>query len=129
MVATPVGQKCPDCARQSGRARGTPRTALLAKVFGVSLAAGAAGAVLLLLVGFQFGFILGALYGYAVGTLARRVAGGRAHTTIGLVAAAAVVVAVVGLMIGLGLNPLDPRVLLVVLIGGGVTYVRAAGIW
>jgi hypothetical protein len=98
-------------------------------VFGVSLAAGAAGAVLLLLVGFRFVLFLGALYGYAVGTVARRVAGGRAHTMIGLVAAAAVVVAVVGLMIVLGLNPLDPRVLLVLLIGGGVTYVRAAGIW
>jgi hypothetical protein len=42
MVATAVGQKCPRCARQSGRAKGNPETALLARAFGVGLAASAA---------------------------------------------------------------------------------------
>ena len=129
MVATPVGQKCPECARQPGRARGTPQAALLARVFGVSLLTGAAGALVLLLIGFRGGLLLGALYGYGVGTIARKVAGGRSHTLIGVAAAAAVVAALAGLLVTLGVNPLDPGVLLVALIGGGVTFVRAAGIW
>ena len=42
MVTTAVGQKCPRCARQSGRAKGTPDAVLLARGFGAGLAAAAA---------------------------------------------------------------------------------------
>ena len=129
MVATPVGQKCPECARHSGRARGTPTTPLLGKVFAAALATGAAGAVVMTLFGFPFVFILGALYGYAVGSVARRAAGGRAQTALGVVTVAGLVIALVVVLLVLGANPLDARVLLVALIGGAVSYLRAAGIW
>src|SRR5215211_1874605 len=45
MVTTAVGQKCPRCARQSGRAKGNPDAALLAKAFGAGLAVAAAAGV------------------------------------------------------------------------------------
>src|SRR6266511_1972521 len=50
MVTTAVGQKCPRCARQSGRAKGDPDTTLLARAFGAGLAVavGLGGLVLLL---------------------------------------------------------------------------------
>ena len=130
MVSTPVGQKCPECARQSSRARGTPTVPLLAKVFAAALATAAAGAAVLVLVGFGFlTWILGALYGYAVGTVARRAAGGRAQRAFGVVTVAGLVIALVAVLLVVGANPLDARVLIVALVGGAISYLRAAGIW
>ena len=129
MVSTPVGQKCPECARQSGRARGTPTAALFGRVFAASLLTGAAGAVVLALVGFSFVYILGALYGYAVGTVARRAAGGRTRRSLGLVTVTGLVSALVVVLVVMGANPLDARVLIVALVGGAISYLRAAGIW
>src|SRR6266496_1649540 len=95
MVSTPVGQKCPECARQSGRARGTPTTALLARVFGAALATAAVGAVVLVLVHFLGTYLIGAAYGYVVGSVARRAAGGRAQKALGVATVAGLVTALV----------------------------------
>src|ERR687897_543539 len=37
MVTTAVGQKCPRCARQSGRAKGNPEPRLLARAFAAAV--------------------------------------------------------------------------------------------
>src|SRR4029453_3221800 len=37
MVTTAVGQKCPSCAKQSGRAKGNPEPQLLARAFGAGV--------------------------------------------------------------------------------------------
>jgi hypothetical protein len=129
MVATPVGQKCPDCARQPGRARGTPRAVLVAKVAGASLAAAGAGTLLLALIGFPLPFILGGAIGFGVGTLARKVAGGRIHPVLAATATAAFLVGLVGVVLAVGINPLNFRVILAALVGAGITYAKSAGVW
>ena len=47
MVTTAVGQKCPRCAKQSGRAKGNPEPQLLARAFGAGVAVAAARALAL----------------------------------------------------------------------------------
>jgi hypothetical protein len=128
MVSTAVGQKCPDCARQTRRARGTPPAALLARVLGVTLASG--GATALLLRGIpRGGFLISALFGLVVGALAGWAARGRKHPLVGAVAAAGLVGGVAVTLLVLGLNPLSTPALVLYLVGGGVAYVRAAGVW
>jgi hypothetical protein len=128
MVATAVGQKCPNCARQTRRARGTPPTAILLRVIGVTVLAGAAGAVLLRVLPLG-GFLGSLLYGLLVGALAGWAARGRRHPMVGVAAAAGLVVGLAVTLILLGIDPLAGRVLVLYLIGGGVAYVRAAGVW
>jgi B-box zinc finger len=128
MVSTAVGQKCPDCARQTRRARGTPPTAILARVLVVTLASGAVAAVLLRVIPLG-GFLASALYGFVVGALAGWAARGRRHPLVGLVAAAGLVCGVAVTLILLGRNPLAGPVLVLYLIGGGIAYTRAAGVW
>src|ERR687892_1791588 len=63
MVATAVGQKCPRCARQTGRAKGNPDPQLLARAFGAGLAVAAAGGLLLVATPFA-GILLAVAHGF-----------------------------------------------------------------
>src|SRR4029453_15793941 len=149
MVTTAVGQKCPGCAKQSGRAKGTPEPQLRARAFGVGVAVAALGGVLLVALPFA-GLLLALAHGFLVGAAvrwaARRrtptwlglVAGGggvawaargRAHTWLGLVAVAAVLVGLGGLVLVLGGNPFAGRLLLAYVLSGGVAFARASGAW
>jgi hypothetical protein len=128
MVATAVGQKCPRCARQSGRAKGDPETALLARAFGAGVAVAAAAGLLMLLVPFA-GLLLAAAHGFLVGATVRWAARRRTHARLGLAAAAAVVVGLGGLVLVLGGNPFAVRLLLVYAISCGIAYLRASGTW
>jgi hypothetical protein len=128
MVPTAVGQKCPDCARQTRRARGTPPTGVLGKVLVVTLLAGAAGAVLLRVLPLG-GFLGSLLYGFVVGALAGWAARGRRHPMVGAAAAAGLVLGLAGTLVLLGVNPLAGPAIVLYLIGGGIAYVRAAGVW
>jgi hypothetical protein len=78
MVYTPVGIKCPECARQprSALVRLRPDRAAraIAAAFGAGLAMGV-GIVLLQGVGFFFALILGWLIGIAMGELVLRASG------------------------------------------------------
>ena len=104
MVTTAVGQKCPRCAKQSGRAKGNPEPQLLARAFGVGVAVAALGGVLLVAVPFA-GLLLALAHGFLVGAAVRWAARRRTHTWLGLVAAAAVLVGLGGLVLVLGGNP------------------------
>ncbi len=129
MVSTPVGQKCPRCARQPGRARGTPTAALALRAFGAGLAAAAAGALLLSVVPRIGFFIIALAYGYAVGSATRWGARRRTHQTFGIVAVAALVVGLAAVSAIRGLSPLSPALLLDYVLGGVIAYLRASGIW
>jgi hypothetical protein len=129
MVPAAVGQKCPDCARQTSRARGLPTLPLVGRVLGVMLAGGAAGGLAFSFLP-RFGlFILAALYGFGMGNLARWAAKRRTHTVVGVVAAGGMILGFAGLVLLLGGQPLAPPFLLVYLISGAVTFVRATGVW
>jgi hypothetical protein len=129
MVSTPVGQKCPSCARQTGRARGRPRPGLIARVLGATVATGVVGGLLLGVTGLRAGLLLAALLGLVVGSVSRAAAHGRTGRAFGALAAAGLVLGAAGGILVLGVNPLVPGLLLVYVIGGAVAYVRAAGIW
>ena len=128
MVATAVGQKCPRCARQSGRAKGNPETMLLARAFGAGLAVAAAAGLIMLLVSFA-SLLLAAAHGFLVGATVRWAARRRTHGRLGLAAAAAVVVGLGGVALLLGYNPFAVRLLLAYAIGGGIAFARASGAW
>jgi hypothetical protein len=128
MVTTAVGQKCPSCARQSGRAKGNPEPQLLARAFGAGLLAAAAGGVLLVAVPFA-GLLLAAGHGFVVGAAVRWAARRRTHTWLGLVAAAAVLVGLGGLVLVLGGNPFAARLLLAYAISAGIAFARSSGAW
>ena len=128
MVTTAVGQKCPRCARQSGRAKGNPDTALLARAFGAGLAVAAGAGLVLLLVSFA-GLLFAAAHGFLVGATVRWAARRRTHGRLGLAAAAAVVVGLGGVALLLGYNPFAARLLLAYAIGGGIAFARASGAW
>jgi hypothetical protein len=128
MVATAVGQKCPRCARQSGRAKGNPDAALLARAFGAGLAVAAGGGLVLLLVSVA-SLLLAAGHGFLVGAAVRWAARRRTHSRLGLVAAAAVVVGLGGVVLLLGGNPLAARLLLAYAISGAIAFARASGAW
>jgi hypothetical protein len=128
MVTTAVGQKCPRCARQSGRAKGNPEPQLLARAFGAGLAVAAAGGVLLVAVPFA-GLLLAAVHGFVVGAAVRWAARRRTHTWLGLAAVGAVLVGLGGLVLVLGGNPFAARLLLAYAISAGVAFARASGAW
>jgi hypothetical protein len=128
MVSTAVGQKCPRCARQSGRAKGNPEPQVVARAFGAGLVAAAAGAVVLLAVPFA-GLLLALGHGFVVGAAVRWGARRRTHTWLGVAAAAAVLIGLGGLVLLLGGNPLAARWLLGYLVSGGVAFARASGAW
>jgi hypothetical protein len=128
MVSTVVGQKCPRCAKQSGRARGTPDAVILLRGLGAGFGVAALGALLVLKVGF-FGILLAAGYGFLVGEAVRWGARRRVHTWLGVAAAAAVLLGLGGVAAILGVPLLAPRLLLFLLLGGGIAFVRASGVW
>jgi hypothetical protein len=128
MVATAVGQKCPRCARQSGRAKGNPEPQLLARGFGAGLAVAALGGLLLVAVPFA-GLLLALAHGFVVGAAVRWAARRRTHTWLGVAAAVAVLVGLGGLVLVLGGNPFAARLLLAYLLSGGVAFARASGAW
>jgi hypothetical protein len=129
MVSTVVGQKCPRCARQSSRARGTPDPLLVFRAFGAGVAVAAVGALLLLKVGLFGGILLAAGYGFLVGEAVRQAARKRVHSRLGATAAASVVIGLGGIAVVLSVPLLAPQVLLFLVVGGGVAFVRASGVW
>jgi hypothetical protein len=128
MVTTAVGQKCPSCAKQSGRAKGNPEPQLLARAFGAGLAAAAIGGVLLVALPFA-GLLLALAHGFVVGATVRWAARRRTHTWLGVAAAVAVLVGLGGLVLMLGGNPFAARLLLAYVLSGGVAFARASGAW
>jgi hypothetical protein len=128
MVATAVGQKCPRCARQSGRAKGNPEATLLARAFGAGLAVAAGAGLIMLLVSFA-SLLLAIAHGFLVGATVRWAARRRTHIRLGLAAAAAVVLGLGGVVLLLGGNPLGARLLLAYAISGGIAFARASGAW
>jgi hypothetical protein len=128
MVATAVGQKCPRCARQSGRAKGNPEATLLARAFGAGLAVAAGAGLIMLLVSFA-SLLLAIAHGFLVGATVRWAARRRTHVRLGLAAAAAVVLGLGGVVLLLGGNPLGARLLLAYAISGGIAFARASGAW
>jgi hypothetical protein len=128
MVTTAVGQKCPRCARQSGRAKGNPGSKDLARAFGAGVVTAAVGGILLLALPFA-GILLALGHGFLVGAAVRWGARRRTHTWLGLAAVAAVLVGLGGLVLVLGGNPFAGRLLLAYLLSGGVAFARASGAW
>ena len=128
MVSTVVGQKCPRCARQSARARGAPDAVVLLRGFGAGFGVAALGALLVLKVGL-FGILLAIGYGFLVGAAVRWGARRRVHTRLGMAAVAAVVLGLGGVAAIFGIPLLAPQLLLFFLLGGGIAFVRASGIW
>ena len=100
MVATPVGYKCPDCARpaRSQYMYVKPRQLLFGSLAG--LGAALVGGFVLSAVGFTF-FLVSLGYGVLVGEAVRRGAGGHRGPIMTGVGIAAVTIA--GLLPGLGL--------------------------
>lgn len=99
MVATPVGYKCPDCARpaRSQYIYVKPRQLAMATLYG--LGAAIAGAFVLSLIwGF---FLISIFYGMLVGEAVRRGAGGHRGPIMTAVGVGCVIVG--GLLGGLGL--------------------------
>ncbi|MFL6102686.1 MAG: hypothetical protein ACJ742_15375 [Actinomycetes bacterium] len=127
-MTTAVGQKCPSCAKQSGRAKGNPEPQLLARAFGAGLAAAAIGGVLLVALPFA-GLLLALAHGFVVGATVRWAARRRTHTWLGVAAAVAVLVGLGGLVLVLGGNPFAARLLLAYVLSGGVAFARASGAW
>jgi hypothetical protein len=128
MVTTAVGQKCPSCARQSGRAKGNPEPQLLARSFGAGLAAAVLGGIVLVAVPFA-GLLLALAHGFVVGAAVRWAARRRTHTWLGVAAAVAVLVGLAGLVLVLGGNPFAARLLLAYVLSGGMAFARASGAW
>ena len=128
MVATAVGQKCPRCAKQTGRAKGNPEPQILARGFGAGVAVAALGGIVLAAVPFA-GLLLALAHGFVVGAAVRWAARRRTHPWLGLAAAAAVMVGLGGLALLLGGNPFASRLLLAYLLSGGVAFARASGAW
>jgi hypothetical protein len=128
MVTTAVGQKCPRCARQRGRAKGNPELQLLARAFGAGLAVAVLGGVLLVAAPFA-GLLLALAHGFVVGAAVRWAARRRSHAWLGVVAGVAVLVGLAGVVLVLGGNPFAPRFLLAYVVSGGMAFARASGAW
>jgi hypothetical protein len=128
MVATAVGQKCPRCARQSGRAKGNPEPVLLARAFGAGVAVAAAAGVVYVFLGFA-GILLALAHGFLVGAAVRWAARRRTHTWLGIVAVVAVLVGFGAAVLLRGGDPFAARWLLAYLLSGGLAFARASGAW
>lgn len=100
MVSTPVGYKCPDCARPARSQYRYVKPRQLAIGAAAGLGAAFAGALVLYFVGFTF-FLISIGYGMLVGEAVRRGASGHRGPVMAAVGVAAVVLA--GFVVGLGL--------------------------
>jgi hypothetical protein len=129
MVSTVVGQKCPRCARQPARALGTPDSLLVLRAFGAGVAVAAVGALVLLKVGLFGGILLAAGYGFLVGEAVRRAARKRVHARLGAIATSSLVVGLGCIAVVFSVPLLAPQVLLFLVVGGAVAFVRASGVW
>lgn len=106
MRETPVGMKCPDCARQPLRVRyGKPSRYLYAAGAGLG-AAGICGAALALA---GLGIFLAALAGLLIGEVIYRTSGGHPAKAIRILAA---IVTVIGLSLGVRLTGVPMSALL-----------------
>src|SRR5918992_148691 len=119
---------CSNCGRQSGRAKGNPEPQLLGRAFGAGVAVAALGGVLLVATPFA-GLLLALAHGFVVGAAVRWAARRRTHIWLGLVAVAAVLVGLGGLVLVLGGNPFAARLLLAYVLSGGIAFARASGAW
>lgn len=129
MVNTVVGQKCPRCARQPARARGTPEAPLVARAFGAGLVVAVAGGFLLTRIPLIGGWLPALLYGFVVGEVVRRAARRRVHAGFGAAAVVAVLLGMSAVALLASVSPLAPHVLLFDVLGALVAYVRASGTW
>jgi hypothetical protein len=95
MRETPVGMKCPDCARQPLRVRyGKPRHYLAAAAAGLAVAT-AAGALVGLI---RFGIFVSFLVGLGVGEVVYRASGRQSRPGFRVIAA---LVTVIGMSLGM----------------------------
>lgn len=92
MVPTPVGYKCKECAKPLPSARRTVKPRQLALAVAAAAAVGIGGSFLLMLTGFGYFWLTGALLGLATGEAARRASGGHRHASIGTAAGASVLI-------------------------------------
>jgi hypothetical protein len=92
------------------------------------VAVAAAAGLVMLLVSFA-SLLLAAAHGFLVGATVRWAARRRTHTRLGVVAAAAVLIGLGGVVLLLGGNPLSIRLLLAYVISGGIAFARASGAW
>jgi hypothetical protein len=129
MVNTVVGQKCPQCARQSSRARGTPDVLLLGRALLAGSVVAVLGAPVLLKIAFFGGLLLAIGYGFLVGEAVRRGARRRVHTRFGVAAVASVLIGIGSMAVVFSVPLLAGPVLFLLLIGGAVAFVRASGVW
>jgi hypothetical protein len=86
-VPTPVGYKCPDCARPLPSARRTVQPRQLAMAALAAGAVGIGGAFAIAATGLRF-WLVSAVLGMATGEAARRASGGHRTTAIAVVAGA-----------------------------------------
>ena len=128
MVTTAVGQKCPRCAKQTGRAKGNPEPQLLGRALGAGVAVAALGGVLLIATPFA-GLLRALALGFVVAAAVTWAARRRTHAWLGVAAAVAVLVGLGGLVLVLGGNPFASRLLLAYVLSGGVAFARASGAW
>lgn len=89
-VPTPVGYKCPDCARQLPSARRTVKPRQLVSAALAALGVGVVGMFLLAILGIHF-WIVTILLGMLTGEAARRASGGHRERSVAFIAGAAMV--------------------------------------
>lgn len=107
MVSTPVGYKCPVCAKPARSEYVLVKPNQLLYAILAAGAVGIGGGLLLAFFGGGFfGFILGFMWGSATAEAARRASGGHRVWTIGIVVVAAIGIGVLlGWMVTGRLNP------------------------
>ncbi len=98
-VPTPVGYKCPDCARQLPSARRVVKPRQLALAAISAMGVGALGGLVLGLLGF-YSWLLTLAVGLLAGETARRASGGHRQRSVALVAGAGMFVGAVLLGVG-----------------------------
>lgn len=125
MIETPVGYKCPICAKLPRTARIRLRPTQLAGALGLGLLAGIGGALLLgaISIGF-FSLILGFFWGGATSEAVHRGSGGHRGGVVNAIAIAAVVV---GWFASIGIGMVLPQVSAVGLLTVIAAVVGAAG--
>ncbi len=90
MVLTPVGYKCPVCAKPKRSQYTYVKPRQLAGAIGMGALAGVGGGVLLGALGFRF-FLIGVIWGMLVGEAVRRGSGGHRGPVLAVVAGVAIV--------------------------------------
>ena len=95
MVSTPVGYKCPVCARPARSQYVVVKPAQFLKAVAAGAAVGVGGGIVLGMFGSGFfSIILGFIWGSATAEAARRASGGHREWSVGIVAVAAIALGV-----------------------------------